>query len=97
MRIVLAKLCLAAYLCVLVGSYTMNKYLAFRLQTNIMDNIQDWELGERNLEFCRLYMGTLLCCLLGCSAIMVVSRSLLPKLLTIVGVILWTLLARSRK
>jgi hypothetical protein len=89
MRLVAGKVGIAAYLLMLGYLYATDDILYNTLRQAVELNIAHLALEERTSEFLRLYLIRIMLFCLFASLLAVLSRNILPKVVTAVGLALW--------
>jgi len=95
MKIIIAKALIAVYLCLLAYHYFTDQIMRKRAHKHILNKISTLDLHPKNLHFLDLYALDIILGLMACSLIAIISKSPLPKILSITGLLLWSFLSPS--
>jgi hypothetical protein len=90
MRLLVGKLAISAYLLMLACLHFTDEILQNTLRQAVEANIAELSVHERTKEFLRLYLINAIYFAFATSALMVVSRNILPKVVCAVGLALWS-------
>lgn len=89
MQLFVAKLVISTYPLYLAYAHTMEEVLQGTLKQAVELNINQLPIHDRNKEFLRIYLINVILFTLCTSALMVLTRSILPKLISALGIALW--------
>ncbi len=90
MRLVVAKLAISAYLLMIAYLHYSHEILNNTLKQAVEANIAQLSIHERTKEFLQLYLINAMYFAFTTSALMVISRNILPKVICALGLALWS-------
>ena len=89
MKLVIAKTAISAYLLYVAYSYLSQDLLMGMLKESVAANIERLPIDQRSKEFLRLYLINAIMFTFLSSVLTVVTRSVLPKMFNVVGILLF--------
>lgn len=90
MRLVLAKVAVSVYLCYMGYLHYSDEILGGMLRQAVQANLDQMALHPQNRLFLDQYLIPAMYFCLGLSLLAVISKTLLPKLLVVLGIGLWS-------
>lgn len=89
MKLIIAKTAISAYLLFVAYSYLSQDLLMGMLKESVAANIERLPIDQRSKEFLRLYLINAIMFTFLSSVLTVVTRSVLPKIFNVVGILLF--------
>lgn len=89
MKLIIAKTAISTYLLYVAYSYLSQDLLMGMLKESVAANIERLPIDQRSKEFLRLYLINAIMFTFLSSVLTVVTRSVLPKMFNVVGILLF--------